>query len=146
MPEHQGFPSTIEWCRFAWTGEYLELLAKNIAPQWFISPADTALLHISSLIHGDVESERLFGYAERWSFNQILAIYRKLYPGRTFPVDIEGIGEDRMSVPNQRAEEVLKWVKGSGWDGLEESVAEMSAEWAREQGRVLEGRYSLCCT
>jgi hypothetical protein len=61
-----------------------------------------------------------------------LAAFRKLYPKRIFVEDVEGLGVDRMRVPNQRAEEVLKWAKGSGWDGLEESLKEMSEDWARE--------------
>ncbi|CAO2647881.1 Nn.00g088030.m01.CDS01 [Neocucurbitaria sp. VM-36] len=132
VPAHQGFPSTIAWAHAAWTGEELEGHAKFIAPQWFISPVDTAFLHVSALIHSDIDSERLFGFAETWNFNQLLAIFRKLYPQKTFPEDIDDYGVDRMSVPNKRAEEVLGWVKGAGWDGLEDSLAKMTEEWARE--------------
>lgn len=89
-------------------------------------------MHVSVLIHGDVTSERLYGFAEPWNFNQLLAVFRKLYPQKTFLKDLDGLGVDRMSVPNQRAGEVLGWIKGAAWDGLEESVAAMSAEWANE--------------
>lgn len=130
IPEHQGFPSTIDWARAAWTGEHLEAYAKGVKPQWFISPVDTALLHISALIHGEVESERLFGYAGRFTYNEILGIYRKLYPERAFHEYLKDEGVDMMNVPNGRAEDVLKWVKGSGWDCLEQSLREMSEEWS----------------
>lgn len=129
VPEHQGYPSTIDWARASWTGENLELYAERILPQWFISLRDDALLHISALIHSDVSRERLFGCAERWSHNQVLAIYRKKYPGRKFPEDVEGLGVDRVVAPTARAEDVLGWVKGSGWDGLEESVVAMTKDW-----------------
>ncbi|KAJ4377878.1 hypothetical protein N0V83_000708 [Neocucurbitaria cava] len=132
IPAHQGFPSTIDWARAAWTGENLDMYTQVIAPQWFISPVDTALLHISALIHGDVGSERLFGFVEPWNFNQMLGVFRKLYPQGNFPADVEDQGVDRMNVPNGRAEEVLGWVKGAGWDGLEDSLAKMSEEWALE--------------
>ena len=105
------------------------MLTQIVAPQWFISPVDSALLHVSALIYVDVKSERLLGFAEPWNFNQMLAVFRKLYPQRTFPEDIEGLGVDRMSVPNERAEEVLRWVKGEGWGGFEESLKEMSENW-----------------
>ena len=102
---------------------------KYIDPQWFISTTDTALLHISALIHSEVTSERLFGFAETFNFNQMLEIFRGLHPERKFPEDTEGLGTDRMTVPNQRAEEVLKWLKGRGWDNLETSLKEMSESW-----------------
>lgn len=100
-----------------------------IPPQWFISVQDTALLHISALIHAEVNGERLYGCAERWNWNSLLAIYRKVVPVRDFPADVEGQGMDRVVVPRERAEEVLGWVKGGGWDGLEGSVGEMCGGW-----------------
>jgi nucleoside-diphosphate-sugar epimerase len=129
IPEQQDFPSTIAWARQVWTGERLDELRKHIQPQWFISPLDTALLHVSALIYGDVASERLFGLAETFTFNQMLAIFRRLYPQRKFPEDTQDSGVDRMIVPNQRAEEVLRWVKGAGWDSLESSLKVMSEDW-----------------
>jgi hypothetical protein len=129
IPEDQGFPSTIAWARAAWTGENLGRYIKHVNPQWFISTTDTALLHISALIHGEVASERLFGFAEPFNFNQILAVFRSLYPERKFLDDVEGQGVDRLRVPSQRAEEVLKWLKGAGWDSLETSLKEMSEDW-----------------
>ena len=131
-PVHQGLPSTIEWAHAAWTGESLNEYAQVISPQWFISPVDTAILHVSALIHSDVNSERLYGFAEPWNFNQLLAVFRKLYPQKSFSENLENLGVDKMSVPNQRAEEVLGWIKGAGWDRLEDSLTEMSKEWARD--------------
>lgn len=40
---------------------------------------------------------------------------------------------DRMSVPSERALEVLGWVKDSGWDGLENSLKEMSEGWLKRE-------------
>ncbi len=131
VPKHQGYPSTVGWAHAAWTGENLAMMASFITPQWFISNQDTAILHISALIHSDVKSERLFGFAEPWSYNDLLAIYRKHYPERKFPEDLKDVGVDRSHPPNQRAEEVLKWSKGSGWDGLEKTVVEMGNQFAQ---------------
>lgn len=129
VPKEQGFPSTIAWVHAAWTGEHFKEHVAAIPPQWYISPIDCALLHISALIHSDVDGERIFGFAERWSYNQILAIFRKTNPDKTFPDDVEDQGEDRVTPPRERSEEVLKWVKGSGWTSLEESIAAMTREW-----------------
>jgi hypothetical protein len=129
VPEHQGYPSTVDWARAPWTGENLELYAKMIPPQWYVSLRDDALLHISTLIHSDVANERLFAYAGRFNFNHLLAIYRKHNPEKTFPEDVEGLGQDWAVAPTARPEEILTWVKGRGWDGLEETVVEMSKDW-----------------
>ncbi|KAH7400849.1 hypothetical protein DE146DRAFT_693473 [Phaeosphaeria sp. MPI-PUGE-AT-0046c] len=129
VPEHQGYPSTIDWARRAWTGEHLEAYAAGVPPQYFTAVRDAALVHIAALIYEDVKSERLFVYAERFNFNDLLAIYRKNYPDKTFKDDIPGLGRDMVVPPTARAEEVLKWIKGSGWDSLEESIVAMSKDW-----------------
>jgi hypothetical protein len=103
--------------------------ASVVDPQWFISTLDSALLHISALIHSDVGGERLFGFVERWNYNSLLKIFRKHYPEKTFPEDVEGLGDDRVHAPTERAEEVLRWVKGASWDGLEDSVVTMCKDW-----------------
>lgn len=132
VPEHQGFPSTIDWGRVPWTGQHLEAYAAGVPPQWFVSVRDTAMLHVAALIYEDVKGERLFAYAGRYNFNDLLAIYRKNYPEKQFKDDIKGLGRDMVVPPTARAEEVLKWIKGSGWDRLEETVLAMSENWAEE--------------
>lgn len=114
---------------FAWTGENLDLFKGLCGPQWYVHNVDDALVHVAALIYDDVKSERLFAFAEKWSFNSIMEIWRKMYPQRKFPEDIEGLGEDRTIVPNQRAEELLKRVKGQGWEPLEKALKEMSEQW-----------------
>lgn len=103
----------------------------NQTPEYFISTQDCAILHVSALLHSEVSSERLFGFAERWNFNQLLAIYREMFPDRKFPADVEGLVEDETVVPTERAEEVLGWLKeGKGWDSLDSAVREMSEQFA----------------
>ncbi|KAI4959117.1 hypothetical protein J4E86_002838 [Alternaria arbusti] len=131
IPEHQGFPSTIGWARAAWEGKQLDFWTTSVGPQWYVHPVDCALVHISALIHSDVENERLFAFAEPWSYNQMLDIWRTLYPERKFLDNIEGMGVDKMSLPNARAEEIMSWLKGPGsrWDSLEKGLREMTETW-----------------
>ncbi|KAL7779697.1 hypothetical protein CFE70_009713 [Pyrenophora teres f. teres 0-1] len=129
VPEHQGYPSTVGWVHDAWVGSETDRWTSWAGPQWFISTEDDALLHVSALIHSDVDSERLFGFAEPWNYNQMMDIWRKQYPERKFGDNIEGMGVDRMKVPNERTEEVLRWVKGAGWDSLEQSLKQMTENW-----------------
>ncbi|USP73898.1 uncharacterized protein yc1106_01172 [Curvularia clavata] len=129
LPQHQGLPSTIQWAHIAWTGQNTEMFKGFAGPQWYVNTVDCALIHVAALIYSDVESERLFAFAEPWSYNKVMGIWRKMYPERKFPEDIEGLGEDRMRVPNQRAEELLRRVKGDGWESLKMSLKEMSELW-----------------
>lgn len=64
-------------------------------PQWYVHTVDCALLHVAALIYDDVKSERLFAFAGLWSFNRMMDIWRKLYPQRKFPDNIEGLGDDK---------------------------------------------------
>lgn len=129
LPTHQGLPSTVEWAHIAWTGQNVEMFKGFAGPQWYVHTVDCALIHVSALIYSDVDSERLFAFAEPWSFNKMMGIWRKMYPEKKFPEDIEGLGEDKMKVPNQRAEELLKRVKGEGWNSLEKGLRDMSEQW-----------------
>ncbi|KAF2016199.1 dihydroflavonol-4-reductase [Aaosphaeria arxii CBS 175.79] len=132
IPTQQGTPSTIAWAHAAFTGELWDLHRSRIPPQYFIDTVDTALLHVSALIHASVSNERLFGFAEPFHWDKILGIFRRIYPERTFPADDPADDRrDLMTVPNKRAEEVLGWVKGGGegWTGLEVSLREMSEAW-----------------
>ncbi|USP82843.1 hypothetical protein yc1106_10117 [Curvularia clavata] len=126
--EHQGYPSTMGWIKALWngfSGDGEADLKKN-PPQYYINVDDNAAVHVAALIYKDVESERLFTFAKPYSWNTLLALFRKMYPHRAFIDDIEDIGEDRSIVSNERAEELLKRISGHGWTGLEESVKRLT--------------------
>ncbi|KAJ4350196.1 uncharacterized protein N0V89_008817 [Didymosphaeria variabile] len=131
-PSKQGAPSTVAWARSAWTGENFEHVSKVIGPQFFISTQDCALLHVAALLNPSISGERIFGFAERWDFNKLLAVFRKEYPDRTFPAGLQGQVDDKCEPPSERAEEILKWIKegGKGWDSLEDKVREMGVQFA----------------
>ncbi|KAF2500694.1 dihydroflavonol-4-reductase [Lophium mytilinum] len=128
-PDKQGFPSIANWVRvLLFDPETLKGYEKVMQPQWYIDPVDDALIHIAALIYADVTDERLFAFAEPFTWNQVLAIARKQFPDRTFPEDIEGQEPDLCKVPNQRALELLKRMGVEGWTGLEESVKELGEQ------------------
>lgn len=155
VPEKQGYPSTIDWVRRAYTGEFFSIMRKLLEPrklfslepfsirnvtnagittEYFVSTQDTALIHIGALIYDDVNNERLLAFAEPFSWNGILKVLRKLYPERKFDDDVENEDLDLSTVKNERAEEVLRRVKGvaegkRAWDGLEDKVRETAELW-----------------
>lgn len=90
-------------------------------PQYFVDVRDSARLHVIALIDPSCNGQRLFAFAEPFNWNDILAIFRKQNPGKTFPDDVDA-GRDLSEIPNQDAEELLKKHYGKGWIGLEECI------------------------
>lgn len=133
--EHQGYPSTMGWIKALWGGFSGpgEADLKDNPPQYYINVDENATVHVVALICADVVGERLFTFARPYGWNDLLGIFKKRYPDRKFIADIEGLGEDKSIVANGRAEELLKRVKGKGWEGLEESVAVLTDKLARDE-------------
>ena len=94
----------------------------SFPPQYFIDVRDTARLHLIALIDPDCHRKRLFGFAAPFNWNDILAIFRKQNPGKSFPDDDPEQGRDLSKIPNERAEQLLKKHYGKGWTSLEDSV------------------------
>jgi nucleoside-diphosphate-sugar epimerase len=129
-PQHQGYPSTAGWVKALWDGfEGSEDVAFN-HPQYFVNAQDNARVHVSALIYPDVQNERLFAFADTYTWNDILTIFRKLYPGRKFIDDIPNLGKDLSKVANQRAEELVKRFGRPGWTSLEETIKDATEGWA----------------
>lgn len=49
--------------------------------------------------------------------NDILQMLRELYPEKSFPADVEGMGRDLSQIDNKRGTELL-----GGWRDLKEAV------------------------
>jgi nucleoside-diphosphate-sugar epimerase len=131
--EHQGYPSTAGWIKALWNGfEGNEDLRFN-PPQYYINVQDNARVHVAALIYSDVQNERLFTFAHPYTWNSILAVFRKLYPKRKFIDDLPDLGEDLSKVANGRAEELLKRFGLPGWTSLEDSVRAVTETFATNE-------------
>ena len=53
----------------------------------------------------------MFAATGPYNVNEILQIFRKLYPGKSFPVNFEGIGNDLSQIDNKRGQELLGFKK-----------------------------------
>jgi nucleoside-diphosphate-sugar epimerase len=129
-PENQGQPSTVGWIKAVWDGFNGTEDLKFNPPQYYINVQDNARVHVAALIFSDVENERLFTFAHPFSWNDILAALRKLYPTHKFIDDLPNLGQDLSKVANQRAEELLKRFGLPGWTSLEKSVKDAADGWA----------------
>lgn len=86
---------------------------------------DVGRLHVAALLSESVANERVFASAGPFTWNQILAILRKLYPSKKFANDIEGAKLSVMTVPTKRGEQLLQETfRREGWTSLEQTVAE----------------------
>lgn len=127
-PEHQGFHSTLGWIHAVYTGEgYADV--KDQPPQYFVNIQDDAIVHVGALVFDDVKSQRLFAFAYPYNWNDVLAIMRKLKPGKMFVDDIEDLGRDLSTVENKQAEELVTRIRGSGWTKLQPTIEAAIAQF-----------------
>ncbi|KAH7411741.1 hypothetical protein DE146DRAFT_674224 [Phaeosphaeria sp. MPI-PUGE-AT-0046c] len=119
--EKQGFTSTGGWPKALYDGD-LSFIS-NIPPQFFIDVRDTGKLHVAALVDPETSNERLWGFAEKYNWNSVLAYFRKFWPDKKFIDDIEGLGWDGTTVPTESALKTLKNVYGQdSWTGIETSL------------------------
>jgi len=123
--KHQGHPSTSGFVASLAKGgrEEFEFLMNLLPPQYFVDVQDAARLHVIGMLHPGVKSERIFGFAEAFNWNDILAILRKNYPTHTFQKDEPDMPRDLSTVvPRERTIELLKEFGQPGLVSLEQSI------------------------
>lgn len=84
---------------------------------------DVGRLHVIGALFEKVKDQRLFGFADRFSWDKILDIMRKQEPNRKFPDNFSG-GEDPHEIPpRHKAEQLLKELGLPGWTSLEDCIS-----------------------
>lgn len=126
--EKQGYPSSMGLLKAAWDGD--AVMGGLLPPQYEINVADTAMLHMAGLLHPDAKGERIFGFASPRNLTETIRLWKELYPQRKFmdPPANEGVFEANI-VGRPRAEELLRWVKGSGWTSYKDSLKQGCDGW-----------------
>jgi nucleoside-diphosphate-sugar epimerase len=119
--KQQGFPSTIGYFKLIWDDD-LKSLTDTLPPQYFVDVQDDARLHVAALLLPEVKDERVFAFAATFAYNEMLAAFRKAAPGHKFPDNLKQEDKHLATVPNGRAEELLRKVGRKGWTSLEESI------------------------
>ncbi|POS72901.1 hypothetical protein DHEL01_v208709 [Diaporthe helianthi] len=120
-PVHQGYPSSAVIPAGLWRGQ-LTSFHRLFPAQWFIDHGDTGRLHVAAAIFEHVKDQRIFGFAGRFSMDEILDILRKAAPDRKFPDNFSG-GRDLTEIkPRDKAEQLLRDLGRPGWVTLEESI------------------------
>ncbi|KAL2847842.1 NAD(P)-binding protein [Aspergillus pseudoustus] len=100
-----------------------------IPPQYHCDVRDIARLHIVAIQDPDIANERIFGYGDKYSYNDIMDILRKVSPEHEFPENKPGLAEDQSRILHKgRAEELLRKHYGqNGFIGLEETIKDTVA-------------------
>ncbi|OLN96239.1 Aldehyde reductase 2-like protein 2 [Colletotrichum chlorophyti] len=130
-PVNQGHPTSTGFLRPLLEGRQIPPIWR--LPQNFINNEDDGLLHVAAAILPDVQGERIFGFAGPFTWDQVLAILRKHYPGKEFADDFSNPTYPAVIKPRERAEELLKRFGKPGWTSLEETVVQ-NAESFRAAG------------
>lgn len=90
--------------------------------EYYADVQDDALLHVAAAILPEVQSERIFAFAEPINGDRIWTCFAGWYPTRSF-ASLFQTGEDLSEiVPCQRAEDLLRKMGKDGWTGLEQSI------------------------
>jgi len=118
--ERQG-GSTAGMVRWLWNGENLQVL-ENIPPQWFIDGRDLGRVYLACMVSGSTDRQRIFGFADRYSWPKILEILKRIAPEKKDLVDLPDAGWDQTDVPNESALELLQTTSQEKWTSLEKSV------------------------
>ncbi|KAJ4305682.1 hypothetical protein N0V90_001213 [Kalmusia sp. IMI 367209] len=135
-PDIMGFTSTSKMLKWFWEGQ--KMVVDLCPPMWYVDVEDQALLQVAALTESDVINERLLAFGEKFTYNEILDIFRKQCPGRKFLDNVEEV-PDRGTVDTKRSVELLKRAgKKEGFSTLEE-VLRKWIPWilkAEEEGWV----------
>lgn len=93
--------------------------------QWMIDVVDCARLHVIALVDPEVRDQRVLGYADKYDWDLLVGVMRKLAPGKTAHLKEIGVEEWTNTVDNSLPLQMLKRVGVEGFKGLEESIKEL---------------------
>ena len=109
---------TSQWLLKLWNGDDSVF---EVPPQWLVDVRDTARLHVAALIDPTCNGQRVFAFAFPFTWNDLLAIMRKVNPEKKFIEDRDA-GQDLSEIPNEEAESLLRKHYGHGFTPVEETV------------------------
>lgn len=122
-PEKLGFGSSVGILASVMRG--LPFGPAMIPPEWYVNAEDTALLHLGALVLDGVQGERLFAFADKFTWTGILEILHRRFPERkNILAAAEEAGVDEGQVDNVRSVEVLRKLGRDGFKSLEDSVVQ----------------------
>lgn len=97
----------------------------------YVDVRDCARLHVAALVGPDIKSERVFGYAYKFNWTDVIKRFQELRPAnRQIPDPPENDWSDLTEVkPSKRGEEILQFYFGKSWTSLDQSLEEGIEGW-----------------
>jgi nucleoside-diphosphate-sugar epimerase len=95
-----------------------------LEPQWYVDVRDAARLHVAGAVLEGVEDDRIYAYAEQYTWPGIAAALEREMGGKV-PIELQDKGRDITTVVTRDVSEgYLKRLGLDGWESFEESVKE----------------------
>jgi len=101
-----------------------------LVAEGFCSVTDIALLHVGAAVFEGFENKRLFGVAYIKTWNEILAIFRQLYPDKETYEDFDDRRKEISHYDTTASLAVLKGFGKDGWKQIEEAIKENIGKYA----------------
>ncbi|EEU37848.1 uncharacterized protein NECHADRAFT_54734 [Fusarium vanettenii 77-13-4] len=120
-PVNQGHPSSSGLPVALWQGQVTPF-HHIIVPQYYINVQDTGRLHVAAAVFDHIKERRIFGFADRFSWDEILDILRKAAPNKEFPANFSSGSDANEIKPRAEAEQLLRDLGRPGWVSLEETI------------------------
>ncbi|WAO87457.1 Epimerase domain-containing protein [Fusarium falciforme] len=120
-PVNQGYPSSSGLPVALWQGQVTPF-HHIIVPQYYINVQDTGRLHVAAAVFDHIKERRIFGFAGRFNWDEILDILRKVAPNKEFPANFSSGSDANEIKPRAEAEQLLRDLGRPGWVSLEETV------------------------
>ncbi|KAF3935146.1 Dihydroflavonol-4-reductase [Dactylellina cionopaga] len=108
----------------------LEGKIPNFPPQYHIDVIDDARIHlIAAALDSTVSNERIFTFAQPFTFTEMIGILKKLRPdAKSLASPPENEGQDLSKVPNELGAKLLKqWYGQEGYKTMKQSIEESLA-------------------
>ncbi|CZR67169.1 related to NADPH-dependent aldehyde reductase [Phialocephala subalpina] len=92
----------------------------------YINNTDDAIIHVGAVLDPEVKNERIYAWAHKFVWNDVLAIMRKMFPDKAV---IEDLPDPKMCMAEADMSLALsllkKWGPQEGWMGFEQGVREI---------------------
>jgi hypothetical protein len=137
-PVNQGHPSSSGLPVALWQGQvtpfhhiivprmYLFFRLKSVIAklflEYYINVQDTGRLHVAAAVFDHIKDRRIFGFAGRFNWDEILDILRKAAPNKEFPANFSSGSDANEIKPRAEAEQLLRDLGRPVWVSLEETV------------------------
>ncbi|KAI0515441.1 hypothetical protein F5B22DRAFT_646715 [Xylaria bambusicola] len=92
-------------------------------PQYVINVVEDARIHLAAAIDRTVVNERIFAFAYPYNWNDVLDVYRELWPDKEFMQNNPELGRDMSRPDNALGLKLLrKWYGTESYTDLKESI------------------------